>query len=293
MQVFPNGSPARIHDISAHYPQVQRVHVLRLDEIHPVISGNKWYKLRYYLDDAKGLDATSIVTMGGPWSNHIVATAAAAKASGFKSIGIIRGEEPATWSTTLQQARDFGMEFHFISRHDFDNDIIPETYRAHPYYFIPAGGRGRKGAEGAATIMDAPARDYTHIACAVGTGTMLAGLIRRCRTQQLMGFSALKDHPELEEQITGLCGLGAANWSLNRDFHFGGYARYKPELIRFMNEWYDKTGIPSDFVYTGKLFFAFHALTEGNYFPSDAKVLLIHSGGLQGNRSLPKGLLSY
>lgn len=285
---YPN---VRLQDISLHYPQVQQLNVLRLDEIHPVISGNKWFKLRYYLSDAKDKNASVIVTMGGAWSNHIVATAAACREMGFKSIGLIRGEEPAAWSQTLRQASGYNMQLIFLPRHEFDQSIIPPHLNAEGHYFIPAGGWGERGAKGAATIMESVSGNFTHIACAVGTGTMLAGLSNACREQQLTGISALKGHPELEEQVQKLCNVHSGKWTINRDYHFGGYARYTSQLIIFMNEWFEKTGIPSDFVYTGKLFYGAHSLLEQGFFPKQARVLLIHSGGLQGNASLPRQLL--
>lgn len=293
MNVFPASTKVRLQDVSVHYPQVHQIVVLRLDEIHPVISGNKWYKLRYYLAEAKEKKASTIVTMGGAWSNHIVATAAACQQMGFKSIGIIRGEEPTTKSTTLQEAVRFGMQLVFISRSQYDQNQLPSLIKEPGCYFIPAGGYGETGARGASTIVETISKNFTHIVCAVGTGTMLAGLANTCREQQLMGISALKGHPELEEQVSALCTSTAGKWSINRDFHCGGYGKYSAELIRFMNEWYEKTGIPSDFVYTGKLFYGSHTLLQNGYYPAGARVLVIHSGGLQGNASLPDPLLAY
>lgn len=291
--ISPPSSP-RIDSLSIHYPAVMQVDVLRLDLIHLVISGNKWYKLQYYLESAIRGGHESIVTWGGAWSNHIVATAAACQLAGVRSVGLIRGEKPAVLSATLQQAMELGMELQFLTRQQFDAQILPPALSTQNHYCIPAGGYGQEGMLGASEILSSVRNDYTHLLCAVGTGTTLAGLAHACSSQQqVLGISALKEHPELEPAIAGLLQYVEARWELRREFHFGGYARWKPELLRFMNEFYEKTGIPSDFVYTGKLFYGFEALLKQGYFPRTARVLLIHSGGLQGNRSLAENLLRY
>lgn len=270
------------------------VAVLRLDKIHPVISGNKWFKLQFYLQEAKQLQKKTIVTFGGAWSNHIIATAAACKQNELNSIGIIRGEESAQLSSTLRYAKELGMQLLFINRDDYGNKKIPEALIKEEYYFITEGGYGEKGAEGATTILDhCEKNNFTHYCCAVGTGTMMAGLIlASSKDQQVIGTSILKNNFELEEKIKALLHQ-EQNFQLHHDYHFGGYAKYNNELIRFMNEWYRRSNIPSDFVYTGKLFFAIHDLINKNYFPSGSKILIIHSGGLQGNASLPKGTLIF
>jgi 1-aminocyclopropane-1-carboxylate deaminase len=294
MNAFLTESSIPLQNISHRYPQVQSVDVLRLDLLHPVISGNKWFKLRYYLADATEQKKSTIVTMGGAWSNHLVATAATCAQMGFRSIGLVRGEEPKQYSATLLKAKELGMKLVFLPREEFDQGEPAANWLSHDHYFIPAGGFGEKGAKGAAGILDITEKQYDFIICAVGTGTTLAGLISHaCRTQQLLGISALKGHPELEENIQSLCTTSFNNWRILRDFHFGGYARYDSYLLQFMNKFYAETGIPSDFVYTGKLFFAFHTLVQEGYFPSAASILLIHSGGLQGNNSLTNGELAF
>jgi 1-aminocyclopropane-1-carboxylate deaminase len=160
------------------------VSVLRLDKIHPLISGNKWFKLRYYLEEAKASNKKNILTFGGAWSNHIIATAAVCKKNGFSSTGIIRGEEPAELSPALKMAKEMGMNLVFISRDDYSNKIIPDQYINEEYIIINEGGYGYKGAEGASTIADFFKKEnYTHICCATGTGTMTAGLVLACRAQ--------------------------------------------------------------------------------------------------------------
>lgn len=277
-----------------------RIDVLRLDLVHPVISGNKWFKLKEYLSEAISLGKKTIVSFGGAYSNHIVATAAAARQAGLESIGMIRGEEPPALSPTLVEAKNFGMELFFVSREDYRNRIIPvAVYRAHrdgDVYVINEGGYGRRGTDGAKKILDlVNAAQYEHITAAVGTGTTLAGLVEATAgAQKITGISVLKNNHSLEKEIQNL--LSEKNkdrFTLLHDYHFGGYAKYSGELIESMNQWYRETGIPSDFVYTGKLFFALTDLLQKGFFQPGSRVLTIHSGGLQGNRSLPKGTLIF
>ncbi len=268
--------------------------VLRLDKIHPLISGNKWFKLCYYLEEAKA-EKKTIVTYGGAWSNHILATATACKINKLRCIGIIRGEEATNVSPTLIKAKELEMELIFISRAEYGQRKIPEGLDKGEYYFIPEGGYGLKGAAGAATILDhCKKEDYTHISCAAGTGTMTAGLIIAAQLAcKITAISVLKNNFELEENIQLLCGNEEKSFQIIHDYHFGGYAKYKPGLIDFMNEFYRQTAIPSDFVYTGKLFFAINDLIRNNFFPAGSKLLIIHSGGLQGNASLSNGTLIF
>ncbi len=271
------------------------VSVLRLDKIHPVISGNKWFKLKYYLEDAISQKKKNIITFGGAWSNHIIATAAACKLWGLNATGIIRGEEPAELSPTLKQAKEMGMQLIFISREDYKTKKITEKFLTDECYLIPEGGYGRKGAAGAAGIFKYCDQEiYTHIVCAVGTGTMLAGLITATLPQQMIiGISILKNNNVLEENVRSLLNNESSNFQIFHDYHFGGYAKHTDELLNFMNAFYEQTKIPSDFVYTGKLFFAITDLITKNFFPQGSKLLLIHSGGIQGNASLDKGRLMF
>jgi 1-aminocyclopropane-1-carboxylate deaminase len=274
--------------------------VLRLDLIHPVISGNKWFKLKEYLKEAKALDKKIILTFGGAYSNHIVATAAASNQNGFKSIGIIRGEKPTTFSHTLQQAMEFGMQLFFISREEYKEKIIPpsiyDRYNQDEIYVINEGGYGHKGVEGTKNILkQVDATPYSHIVAAVGTGTTLAGLIEASdQHQKIIGLSILKNNFALQQEVENLISKeNQHRFTIIHDYHFGGYAKHTKELIEFMNRWYHSTHIPSDFVYTGKLFFAVNDLIQKNYFTQQSKLLIIHSGGLQGNQSLPKGTLIF
>ncbi|WP_008583393.1 1-aminocyclopropane-1-carboxylate deaminase/D-cysteine desulfhydrase [Niabella soli] len=268
------------------------VYVLRLDQIHPLISGNKWYKLRYYLEAAKA-SGQKVVTFGGAYSNHILATAAACKLYGLQCAGIIRGEEPEHYAPTLTDAAAQGMELHFVSRMAYKERQIPEPLSGENIYVIPEGGYGEQGMRGAATIPYPPAF-FDTVCCACGTGTMMAGLLQHtAAATSIAGFSVLKNHKSLTAEIETLLQRPfPGNSFINNDFHFGGYAKYTDELIRFMNELFEATAIPTDFVYTAKLFYGAKALLA-SAFKTSQNLLLIHSGGLQGNRSLPKGTLIF
>jgi 1-aminocyclopropane-1-carboxylate deaminase/D-cysteine desulfhydrase-like pyridoxal-dependent ACC family enzyme len=269
--------------------------VLRLDKIHPVISGNKWFKLKYWLEDAKAKNMEHLLTFGGPYSNHIVAVAAAGCLHGLKTTGIIRGEQPANLSISLQQAGEYGMNLIFISRGHYREKKLPQEL-SDDTYIINEGGYGSLGVRGASEILDCcKMEEFTHICCAVGTTTMMAGLIKSALPEQeIIGLTVLKN-PAAKMDLRGLFADAdpKKQFSFVHDYHFGGYAKKTDALIEFMNVFYQTTGIPSDFVYTAKLFFGISDLIKKNVFKAGSKLLMIHSGGLQGNLSLSKGLLMF
>jgi 1-aminocyclopropane-1-carboxylate deaminase len=289
---------SKVVPIFINYKFHTTIDVLRLDEIHPVVSGNKWFKLKNYLFEAIANNKKTILTFGGPYSNHIVATAAASQYYKLKSIGIIRGERPKILSHTLQQALSYDMELYFISRNDYKEKVIPgvvlSTIDPNTIYIVNEGGYGKMGMLGAMEILEElNSNDYTHIIAAVGTGTMLSGIISAAHPdQKIIGIPVLKDD-SLELKIKALLPMERQRFQLIFDYHFGGYAKTSPELIQFMNNWYNQSGIPTDFVYTGKLFFAANDLLGKDFFPKGSKILIIHSGGLQGNLSLPQGTLIF
>ena len=278
-----------------------KLHVLRLDKLHPVISGNKWFKLKYYLADAADKGYKKIVTFGGPYSNHIAATAYVAKQLNFDAVGVIRGEQPLLPSHTLSAARDLGMELHFLSRDDYNLSkrsagINPIDNRFKDHYYIPEGGFGSKGVAGAAEILHpGDIIKYTHIITAVGTGTTIAGILQVASPQQeVIGISAMKNNTALADEISSLLENGIpGNLRIIHDYHFGGYAKKSQPLLDFMNRFYRLSNIPLDFVYTGKVMYGIFDLISKNYFSPGAAILMLHTGGLQGNRSLPPGILEF
>ena len=293
-----NPANIRVDHTNLDHPEIS-MDVLRLDLVHPVISGNKWFKLKEYIKDAGAGGKKAILTFGGAYSNHIVATSAAASLHGLKSIGIIRGEKPAQLSHTLKEAMEYGMDLHFISREEYRNKTVPadcfSSYKEDEVYTINEGGYGIIGARGATDILSANTIAYTHILAAVGTGTTLAGLVMASDPgQKITGISVMKNNFSLQQEIGELLDAGKKNaFNLVHDYHFGGYAKYTQDLIDFMNHWYRHSGIPSDFVYTGKLFYAVNDLIKNKYFPPGSKILVVHSGGLQGNLSLSNGKLIF
>jgi 1-aminocyclopropane-1-carboxylate deaminase/D-cysteine desulfhydrase-like pyridoxal-dependent ACC family enzyme len=275
------------------------IDVLRLDKIHTIISGNKWFKLKYYLQEVLRQGKRGIISFGGPYSNHLVATSYACQQAGLSSIGIIRGEEPVTYSAPLLDMQSYGMQLLFTSRKQYrDAGFIAAIMKSHPdFLMVDEGGRGHNGIKGAEEILQlTSASRYSHVLCAVGTGTMLTGILNSSlATQHIVGISSLKLTGTSREDIVHFIAKNScsSNFSISNDFHFGGYAKKNSELIGFMNSFYLQHGIPSDFVYTGKLFYALIKLIEENYFTNGNEILVIHSGGLQGNRSLAPGTLSY
>lgn len=278
-----------------------RLDVLRLDTIHPIVSGNKWFKLHYYLMDAKQKGYDSLLTFGGAYSNHIVATAYAAKQHGFNVTGIIRGEKPKTWSATLLDAKTLGMKliflpreaFRTLKRNDFPQEIEQQFGKQ---YIIPEGGYGKPGARGAAEILGTiKAEHYTHIVAAVGTGTTLTGILQSSKNdQQVIGISAMKNNYGLEAEIGDLYEKPLPErLHLFHNYHFGGFAKYNELLISFINTFYLNCSVPLDFVYTAKMMYGTLDLVKNGFFPPGSDILTIHSGGLQGNRSLKEGLLRF
>ena len=267
-----------------------QIDVLRLDKIHPVISGNKWFKLKYHLDNFNAGNYNGIITFGGAWSNHIVATAYACCLQKINCAGIIRGEKPLQLSAALVNAEQYGMKLRFVSRESYKdktNDKFIEVVKKDfpRYYIIPEGGAGDEGEKGAAEIFDLlPANNYTHIISAVGTGTMFNGVKRSAKNEDVIGIVVLKGWQQATNSVSG---------NLFYDYHFGGYAKFNSDLIHFMNDFFKLTNIPTDFVYTGKLAYAIYDLIKKDHFKPTSKILMIHSGGLQGNASLQKGSLIF
>jgi 1-aminocyclopropane-1-carboxylate deaminase len=239
-----------------------------------------------------------IITFGGAYSNHIIATAAAGKLFGFNTTGIIRGEEPKELSHTLQQAKAYAMELIFIDREHYRNkELRLELGKRNEAYVIDEGGYGQIGVRGAAEILNYCRKEnYSHIACATGTATMLAGLIKAALPkQETIGISVLRNNFGLEYDLFDLLmpEERTKKMRLVHDYHFGGYAKYSGQLLTFMNELYKILAMPTDFVYTAKLFYAILDMIKNNLFAEGSSILVIHSGGVQGNLSLKRGTLIF
>ena len=274
-----------------------KVDVLRLDELHPIVSGNKWFKLKYYLQQAQEQSAGIIASFGGPYSNHLVALAFAAKKFNLQSLGYVRSNENEPITPTLEEAKQYGMHLKFLGRNNFQSfkTEILQNKQTNSTYFVDEGGYGLLGAKGAATILsNEKTNSYSHIICAVGTGTMMAGLINAANpNQHVIGIPVLKNEVTIRNEIKQLILNKETPFTLLHDYHLGGYAKTNQAQFDFMNLFWATEKIPTDIVYTSKLFMAVKSLIANNYFSPTDKILMIHSGGLQGNRSLPVGTLLF
>jgi 1-aminocyclopropane-1-carboxylate deaminase/D-cysteine desulfhydrase-like pyridoxal-dependent ACC family enzyme len=272
-----------------------KLYLLRMDLNHPHISGNKPYKLKYNLQEAEKSNKNTLLTFGGAFSNHIAATAAAGKEYGFKTIGIIRGEAYSELNSTLKFATECGMELHYVPRNLYQNktelhEYINTSFAAEKTYIIPEGGANELGVKGCKEITNHIAVDFNYITCACGTGTTLAGIIQTLKpNQQAIGFQVLNSVGYIEKEVKKWIPENNHNcWSINEDYHFGGYAKIKKELTTFMN-WFQKTNaIPLDYIYTGKMMFGIYQLIQQGFLKNGETVIAIHTGGLQGNKGFTK-----
>jgi 1-aminocyclopropane-1-carboxylate deaminase len=278
--------------------KVACVDMLRLDLLHEVVSGNKWYKLRLNLQQALEGNYKTILTFGGGYSNHLVATAYAAKMAGLGAVGIVRGKYE-TLTPSLQFCKDQGMELVFVAQDDYKNKHRPHWLRelvAHfdELFIIPEGGDNELGRKGAGLITRFIDKQYTHVVLSVGSGTTLAGVRNELDAHQyVVGMVPMKQGKYLHEHIANhLLPEGNRNWQLYDQWHFGGFGKWNDELLGYMNAFYEMNKIPLDIVYTGKMMYGLQQLINDGAFAADSRILCIHTGGLQGNASV-KGLLVY
>jgi 1-aminocyclopropane-1-carboxylate deaminase len=237
---------------------------------------------------AKAENQSTLLTFGGAYSNHIAAVGYAGKENGFQTIGIIRGDElgdKIESNPTLKFAQECGMQFEFVSRETYRLkteatflEQLQQQYGA--FYLIPEGGTNAFAIQGCEEILTPEDASFDFVACAIGTGGTISGLINSILPhQKVLGFPALKGD-FLQDEIRKF--VHHENWELITDYHFGGYGKVSPDLIDWINRFYAQTQIPLDPVYTGKMVFGILDLIAKNYFPENANILLIHTGGLQG-----------
>ncbi|WP_293741416.1 1-aminocyclopropane-1-carboxylate deaminase/D-cysteine desulfhydrase [uncultured Pedobacter sp.] len=268
------------------FPPLKNLFVKRDDLIDPYISGNKWRKLKYILAKAKDENKTHLVTFGGAYSNHLVATAAAASRSGFTSTAFVRGEEVK--NEMLLLCRLFGMKLIFTDRESYrdKHNLFNSNFAADKQaYFVDEGGASIEATIGCAEIIDELTVPYDHIFCAAGTGTTAAGLLSGIRQHQLNTnlhiIPVLKGASFIQGEIAQYTPV-SEHLKLHLDYHFGGYAKTTPELISFIKTFAAKSGILLDPVYTAKMFYAIQDLAKQGIIGKDEKVLAIHTGGLMG-----------
>lgn len=262
------------------------VFIKRDDLIHPIISGNKWRKLKYVLKQAQAQNKTHLVTFGGAYSNHLLATAAAAAKFGFKATGIVRGEE--VQNDTLFLCKLHGMQLIFTDRDSYRdkqalfNKLFGDDGQA---FFIDEGGASAQGAKGVSELVDELTDTYHHIFCACGTGTTAAGIINGLTEHQLStqfnAIPVLKNGDFMQDEIDRFL-TSPDNYALHLNYHFGGYGKTTPQLIQFIKQFVADTGILIEPVYTGKMLYALYDLAAKGHFAPGSKILAIHSGGIWG-----------
>ncbi|MDQ2657694.1 MAG: pyridoxal-phosphate dependent enzyme [Bacteroidota bacterium] len=281
---------AEISDASLREAGVKLL-LKREDLNHSLVSGNKWWKLKYNLREAVRQGHNTLLTFGGAYSNHIYATAAAARESNFKSIGIIRGERTLPLNPTLQFALDQGMQFHYVSRGSYREKETPAFQKKlrdqfGDFYLIPEGGTNElalKGCEEFGSMLNSMAADY--ICLPVGTGGTMAGIVKSISPgTTVLGFAVLKDAGSLEPKIRMLIGGSVdAKWKVVTDYAYGGYAKRSDVVTKFTRTFLERTNVPLDFVYTGKMMCAIFDMIGKGFFQKGATILAIHTGGMQGH----------
>lgn len=265
--------------------------VKRIDQIDPFISGNKYFKLKYNVQEAVRQGSKSLVTFGGAFSNHIAAVAAVGNRLKLDTIGIIRGDELKSLprNTTLAQAEAHGMQLHFVSRQEYrqrhDAAYLQQLKQTFTHaYLIPEGGTNLEAVKGCMDILSVEDQQFDTICCAVGTGGTFAGLIEASALHQnLIGFAVLKGD-FLKDEVRQW--TSKHNWHVQSDYHFGGYAKTNAELQKFMQQFEQDYGILLDPIYTNKMFFGLFDLIQKGYFAKGTRILVIHTGGLQGRANI-------
>lgn len=274
------------------------LYVLRIDQLHPDISGNKLFKLKYNLEEARKQNKKTLLTFGGAFSNHIAATAAAGKEYHFKTIGIIRGDEHSLLNPTLKFASDCGMQLHYVSRTLYQNkkelsEYVNQQFPEDQIYVIPEGGSNELGVVGCKEITGHITIDFDYVCTACGTGATMAGIVLSLKKhQKAMGFQVLKAENYMKDEVGEWLNKLANkpetvqqqhNWEINEDYHFGGYAKVKPELSEFIKWFKQRNNIALDPIYTGKMMFGIYDLIKKGFFEKGQTIIAVHTGGLQGN----------
>ena len=262
-----------------------KLFVKRDDLIHPQISGNKWRKLKYNIEEMRRQGKNTMLTFGGSYSNHILAAAAAGKEFDFETIGIIRGEEPKEKNERLKYAGRSEMKLHFVSREKFRTITTPEFLDEMKkifgdFYLVPQGGANEPGVKGCSEIVSEIKTDFTHICCAAGTGATLAGIASSLPAgKTAIGFCVHKGFGSVKEDLVKWT-RAKNNFMLMTDYHFGGFAKSTEELKNFTETFSREKQIPVEPVYTGKMFYGIYDLVKQNFFPPGSVIITIHTGGI-------------
>ncbi len=283
-----------------YHPSTENLYLARLDLLPYPASGNKWFKLKYNLLEAERLGIKQLITFGGAYSNHLYATAEAANYFGFQSIGIVRGEEHLPLNDTLQHCLNKGMQLFYLSREEYrhktDVDFMQRWMHDQKIpdgYLIPEGGSNAFAVKGVRELIDLLPSDTDILATACGTGGTMAGLIAGIKFhQEVWGVAALKGADflanDIQSFLTEYKDLSTKKWKLLLDYHGGGYAKLPNELLSFVRQFKNEQGITLDPTYTCKLLFGLFDLAHKDLLPKNKKIMVLHSGGLQGWGGLPE-----
>ena len=264
----------------------------RDDLLHPIISGNKWRKLKYILNHALSLGADTLISMGGAYSNHLHALAYVGKVLGLKTIGLIRGEPAANLTPTLLDMQHWGMELRFVSRSEYRLLRQYKHWADLPdltagQYWLPEGGAQALALQGAAELVQEIDIPYDTLCVPCGTATTLAGLVNALDdTIEVLGFAAFKNAGFLTADVNALLPQSRTNWRINLDYHFGGFAKTNAPLLAFIDQFEASTQIPLEAVYTGKMLYGLYDLIQKQTFKPNQRIIAVHTGGLQGKRGL-------
>jgi len=270
--------------------------IKREDLNHPLMSGNKWHKLKYNIQEASKQGKDTLLTFGGAYSNHIYSVAAAGKMFNFNTIGIIRGEEHLPLNPTLSFAKDNGMKIVYLDRTSYRKKSSPEIInqlqeKFGDFYLVPEGGTNELAVRGCSEIISKINIDFDYVCCPCGTGGTLAGLISGLSgNRYALGFAVLKGASFLKDNVQSLLqnsnNNSLQNWDINLDYHFGGYARINSVLLDFVKRFTSSIKIPIEPIYTGKMLFGIYDLAVKGYFTEGSRIIAVHTGGLQGLKGL-------
>ncbi|MFL2585251.1 MAG: 1-aminocyclopropane-1-carboxylate deaminase/D-cysteine desulfhydrase [Parvicellaceae bacterium] len=283
-------SPLQKLDLSL-FGLKNEVYIKRDDLIHPIVSGNKWRKLKRNISYYKTIDSKGIISMGGAYSSHILALSYVCFKNNIPCVLMVRGEEPKQQSDILIQCLKYKAIINYCSRENYSSNIWMSNYCNDNYpshFFIPEGAANEYGIKGCSEIIREISIDFDEIYCEVGTGATLAGISSALKpTQKVKGIVVLKGAKGIEKEIHDLYKEATnqkmnKNWHLNHDYHLGGYAKYNRILIEFMNDFYSKTQIKTDPIYSGKMFFALIDQLLKDQSLNSKTIIALHSGGLSG-----------
>ena len=271
-------------------PSAIELWIKRDDILHPIISGNKWRKLKYILEDALSAESQTLISMGGTYSNHLHALAYVGMQLGLQTIGYVRGERAEPLTPTLQDCQNWGMELRFVSRSDYR---LLRHYRE-PYdfpdikpgqYWLPEGGAQPLALNGVAELVEEIDIPFDVLCLPCGTGATLAGCIYALDVEKTaIGFAAIKNADFLTEEVESLLPGAYSNWWINQQYHCGGFAKTMPELLEFIRTFELMQQIPLEPVYTGKMLYGLYDMIAKGCFEPGRRIVAVHTGGLQGRR---------